>query len=317
MKKVVITGPTGAIGTALIDRLVKENVQVIAVVRPGSARAERICENDYVIKAECNLDNLSELPALVMETELKHGWNYEEKPDVFYHFGWDGTFGNSRNNMYGQNLNVKYSLDAVTAAADIGCRTFVGAGSQAEYGRFEGKLNGSVPVFPENGYGIAKLCAGQMTKILCEQKGLCHIWTRILSIYGPYDGEQTMVMSTIHKLIKGERPVCTAGEQMWDYLYSKDAGLAMYLLGDKGVHGRVYCIGSGQAAPLKSYIEEIRNAAAPDSEIGFGEVPYAEKQVMYLCADITDLIEDTGFKPEYSFKEGIKETVSWCRNFRR
>lgn len=65
-----------------------------------------------------------------------------------------GTFGNSRNNMYGQNLNVKYALDAVEAAFALGCDTFIGAGSQAEYGRYEGSLNESVPAFPENGYGL-------------------------------------------------------------------------------------------------------------------------------------------------------------------
>ena len=162
--------------------------------------------------------------------------------------------------MHGQNLNVKYALDAVEAAAKLGCDTFVGAGSQAEYGRFEGALNGSVPAFPENGYGIAKLCAGQMTRILCHQKGMRHIWTRILSIYGPYDGDKTMVMSTIGKLLKGESPSCTKGEQMWDFLYSKDAALAMRLLGEKGVDGKVYCIGGGQARPLKEYIEIMGQA---------------------------------------------------------
>ena len=112
-------------------------------------------------------------------------------------------------------------------------------------------LNASTPAFPENGYGIAKLCTGQMTKVLCEQKGIRHIWTRILSIYGPFDGAKTMVMSTIVSLLKGGRPQCTAGEQMWDYLYSADAGYAMYLLGEKGVSGKTYCIGGGTARPLR------------------------------------------------------------------
>ncbi len=90
------------------------------------------------------------------------------------------------------------------------------------------------PTFPENGYGIAKLCAGQMSRILCEQKNMNHIWTRILSVYGPYDGENTMIMSVIRKLAHGEKPSLTEGKQQWDYLYSKDAGYAMYLLGEKG-----------------------------------------------------------------------------------
>lgn len=94
---------------------------------------------------------------------------------------------------------------------------------------------------------------------------------------------------------------------MWDYLYSADAGYAMYLLGEKGVSGKTYCIGGGTARPLREYIEAIRDAAAPGAEIGFGEIPYQEKQVMYLCADISDLEKDTGFAPRVTFAEGIEK----------
>ena len=302
MKRAIITGPTGSIGIALINKLISEGVTVMAVVRPGSKRADRIPQSPQVIKVSCDLSDLSKLPSMI-----------KEKADVFYHFGWDGTFGNSRNNMQGQNLNVRYALDAVEAAAAIGCDMFVGAGSQAEYGRFEGKLSASTPAFPENGYGMAKLCAGQMTRVLCEQKNIKHVWTRILSIYGPFDGENTMVMSTVYKLLNGERPACTKGEQMWDYLYSKDAALAMYLIGENGISGKTYCIGSGSVNPLKTYIENIKDAVNREAEVGYGEVPYAPKQVMYLCADIDELTRDTGFRPEYTFEQGIRETVQWCR----
>lgn len=133
-----------------------------------------------------------------------------------------------------------------------------------------------------------------------------------MSVYGPYDGAGTMVMSTIGKLLNKERPSCTKGEQMWDYLYSKDAGKAFYLLGEKGVNGKTYCIGGGNARPLKEYIEDIRDAIDTKAEIGFGEVEYNKRQVMYLCADIDDLVKDTGFAPDYDFAKGIRETVDWC-----
>lgn len=303
MKRVIITGPTGSIGHALICKLIEKDVEVLAVCHKGSKRRETIPQSDKVQIVELDLNELAELP-----TKTKGLY------DVFYHLGWDGTFGNCRNNMYGQLQNIQYSLDAVEIASQMGCKRFIGAGSQAEYGRVEGKLTSRTSTFPENGYGIAKLCAGQMTRILCEQKGIEHIWTRILSIYGPYDGEDTMVMSTIRKLINGEVPSFTKCEQMWDYLYSKDAGKAMYLLGTKGTSGKTYCIGSGQAKPLSSYVESIRDAVNPIAELGIGDVPYAVNQVMYLCADISELTEDTGFVPEYGFGEGIKETVKWYKN---
>ena len=140
-----------------------------------------------------------------------------------------------------------------------------------------------------------------------------HVWTRILSIYGPYDGENTMMMSTIYKLLRGEKPSLTAGEQMWDYMYSKDVARAFRLIGEKGRSGSTYCLGSGKARPLKEYVIMLRDAIDSSLPLGIGDVPYGDKQVMYLCADIDNLNEDTGFVPEIQFKDGIRETIEWCR----
>ena len=211
--------------------------------------------------------------------------------------------------MYLQNRNVRYALDAVGAAARFGCHTFIGAGSQAEYGRVEGVLKPDTPAFPETGYGIGKLCAGQMTREYAHQIGLKHIWARILSVYGPNDGEQSMVMSTIRKLMNGEVPRFTKGEQLWDYLYSDDAARAFRLMGEKGVDGKTYVLGSGKAKPLAEYIEQIREIVNPDVGIALGAIPYAEKQVMHLQADISVLSDDTGFLPIYDFDEGIRNIM--------
>jgi nucleoside-diphosphate-sugar epimerase len=215
--------------------------------------------------------------------------------------------------MYLQNRNVTYALDAVRAAQRFGCRRFIGAGSQAECGRVEGLLRPDTPAFPENGYGIAKLCAGQMTRELAHQLGLEHIWTRILSIYGPNDGAQSMVMSTIRKLLAGEVPQLTKGEQMWDYLYSGDVASAFRLLGEKGQDGKLYVLGSGQARPLADYVRAIRDAVAPGAEIALGAIPYPPKLVMFLQADITEIRQDTGWAPTVPFEQGIRETIRSVR----
>lgn len=302
MKRVVITGPTGAIGVALINELIHRNIEIYAVCRPESKRIINIPQDSHVKIVNCDLNQLEKLSEKI-----------KENCDVFYHFGWDGTFGDSRNNIHGQLKNIQYTLDAVGTANKLGCRKFIGAGSQAEYGRVEGRIKPSTPTFPENGYGIAKLCAGQMSRILCEQKQMEHIWTRILSIYGPFDGKNTMIMSVIGKLLNGEKPELTRGEQQWDYLYAKDAGYAMYLLGEKGISGKTYCIGSGKTLPLAQYVRQLRDHISTELPLGFGEIEYAPKQVMNLCADISELTADTGFKPRYSFEEGIKETIDWYK----
>lgn len=302
MKKVIITGATGMIGIALIQKLIEKGIYVTAVCHQNSSRINRVPVNKLVQIVECNLDELYSLTEV-----LEHDY------DIFYHFAWACTATNLRNNVEEQIENLKYAIDAVEVAALLGCKKFIGAGSQAEYGRYEGVLNESVPTFPESGYGAAKLCAGQMSRIRCHQLGMEHIWTRILSVYGPYDSEETMIISFIRQLLKKERPSSTKGEQIWDYMYSKDAARAFYLLGKFGRDGKIYCIGSGRAIPLSEYILTIRNQIDESLEIGFGELPYRDKQVMHLCADISEIKKDTGFEPEYSFERGIRETIEWCR----
>ena len=164
---------------------------------------------------------------------------------------------------------------------------------------------------------MAKLCAGEMSRELCHQLGIKHIWVRILSVYGPYDGPNTMISSAIRTMLEGKKMKFTAGEQKWDYLYSKDAAEALWRLWKKGTDGKVYVLGSGSIKTLKEYIQEIYcavleinpNAGRPC----FGEIPYIDGQVMYLGADIRELTEDTGFMPEVSFADGIREVIAGIR----
>lgn len=294
MQRAIITGATGAIGTALIENLISHNIEVLVITHYNSKRNALIPVHSLVTVKYASLENLKDL-------QNDTGKEY----DVFYHFAWVGTSGKDRNDLYLQYKNISYTLDAVKIASRFGCRVFIGAGSQAEYGRVEGILKPSTPVFPDNGYGIAKLCAGHMSKEYAHQLGLQHIWVRILSVYGPNDGENTMVSSTIRKLKNREVAQFTKGEQLWDYLYSKDAADAFRLLGDNGIDGKTYVLGSGVAQPLRDYIYVIGQCLNALDFLDIGAIPYNERQVMHLCADISQITLDTGWSPTTQFKEGI------------
>lgn len=303
MKQVVIDGATSMLGMALINECISNGIRVLAIARADSRRLNIIPESKLLRVVRCNLEGLKELDI-----------NDVGNCDVYYHFAWGNTFAEERKKVFLQNPNIQYTLDAVQLANRLGCRLFVGAGSQAEYGRVSGRIGPQTPVNPEVAYGVAKYAAGKMAGILCEELGMEHIWTRIFSVYGIGDNATTLVMYAIDKLLKGEKPSFTRAEQKWDYLYSRDAGRAFRLIGEKGKNGRVYCIGSGQNRELKEYIYLIRDAIDGSLPLGIGEREYAPLQVMNLLSDITLLREDTGFEPQYTFEEGIRETIDWRRS---
>lgn len=330
IKRIVISGPTGAIGMALMKKCIEEKITVLAVCHKGSARIRNLPKSPLIQIIEADISDYHKL-----FTDEKTTESY----DVFYHFAWNGTVGDARNDMYLQTNNIVGTLAAVELAKRLGCHTFIGAGSQAEYGRAEGKLSPTMRTNPENGYGMAKLCAGQMSRVLCEQKKIKHIWTRILSVYGPYDGAGSMVMTAVQKFWNGERAAFTPGEQTWDYLYSEDAARIFLALGEKGIHGNTYCIGSGRARELKSYIkdiyqtvkayqkeiigtqktgtETISGESVSERELGIGLVPYSEKQVMSLCADTTLLERHIGEIQHTDFRRGIYEILKENQNYLR
>ena len=302
LRAAVVTGPTGAIGYALCARLLRAGVRVAAVCRPGTLRAEELAALPGVFLTECDISALSRLPE-----KLPAG------ADAFFHLAWEAAGGTGRNDMDAQVRNIRGTLDACRAAAALGCSVFVGAGSQAEYGRVNGPLRPDTPCAPENGYGMAKLCAGQMSRVECRKLGLAHIWARILSVYGPHDGESSMISAVIRQLLAGEKPALTAGEQLWDYLYSADAAEALYRMALYGHDGAIYPLGSGEARPLREYVEKLRNAIDPALPLDFGLLPYGEGQVMRLEADLGALRRDTGFFPAMDFSEGIRTTVRWMK----
>ena len=55
MKRVIITGPTGAVGVGLIRNLIKAGIEVMAVVRPGSNRVDNIPKDPLVKVVPCAL----------------------------------------------------------------------------------------------------------------------------------------------------------------------------------------------------------------------------------------------------------------------
>lgn len=303
MKKAIVTGATGAVGTALVKRLISENVETLVLVRK-EGRVDKIPESPLVKIAYCSLDEMA---------DFQNSGN--EKYDAFFHLAWAGPYGKDRNDMLLQTNNIKNELEAVKLAHRFGCDVFVGAGSQAENGRLPDgtKVAPDSPTNPDNGYGIAKLASGKMSRILCSQLGIRHEWCRILSAYGPGDGAHTMVMSTIIKFLNGEDCDFTKGEQQWDFLYNGDIANAFYLVAENGKPDAIYTIGSGKTKNLKEYITTIRDITCPDAKCNFGAVDYFPNQVMYLCADITDLQRDTGFEPTVDFETGIKNTVEWYK----
>lgn len=303
LKSIALTGATSTIGTAVIRECIVNNIEVIAFVKRGSVNENRIPDNPLVRKLYCSLNEIEKIDTFGCQAE------------AFFHLAWESTNRSVRNELVPQVNNIRYALDSVLLAKKMGCKTYVGAGSQAEYGRSEEALNEDIFPRPETAYGMAKLCAGQMTRLECKKQGLKHIWPRILSTYGPYTQDTTIINYTINCLLHGQKPSLSGCEQIWDFLYVDDAAKALLSLAEKGKDGEIYNVSSGHAAKLKEFVEIIKSKINPDTEIGYGDLPYGKDTVMHLEGDITKIKKEIGFAPTVSFEEGITKTIEWAKKY--
>ena len=124
--QVVVTGATSFIGAATVKKLMEAGHQVFAVVRPASSNMKHL---EKLAGGEAD-GLLTICPLDLADIRTLHGF----LADVWIHIGWDGAGSDNRTKRDVQQRNVTYALDAVEAAAALGCRRFLFTGSQAEYG---------------------------------------------------------------------------------------------------------------------------------------------------------------------------------------
>lgn len=299
MKRVIITGATSFIGTALLKLLIQKDYSVTACIRPHSVRKNL---SKYLFPKiqfiECELD---ELNTLILP---------EEKYDMLFHLGWNADFPNSRYNLDGQMQNLRYCERAVELAARYHCKAFLAVGSQAECGIVHTPISSITPDNPLNAYAEVKCMSYDRTKQLCHEWGIQQYWPRLLSAYGPYDHKETLIMSCIRACREQRIIELTPAEQIWDYVYVEDVARAFLGIVERGVPEKKYAVASGQGRPLKDYVAEISELMGfPKLIEGIGKKSYTEQQVMYLLGDISELYQDTQVEMKQNFKQGIYDTI--------
>lgn len=298
MKKVIVTGADGFIGSNLIKKLINENVEVWAVIYPQSKTKARIYELKSVHCIEC------EISELILNIE-----KFPSQVDAFYHFAWQGVNANDRDDLELQMKNINLCFECIKAASLVKAQKFILPGSTSEYLYYGMPINESAIPSPQNAYGSVKVALRYLAKQYAAQLKVEFIYVVITGIYAADRKDNNVIFYTIDKLLRGEKPSLTKLEQAWDYVHIIDVIDALMLIGDKGKGNSFYAIGHGDNQPLYKYIDIIHECIDPEAPLGIGDIPYKDNRLPSSCIDLSALYKDTGFVPQIDFKDGIKDVI--------
>ena len=285
---IVVTGATSFVGSHVVRRLLREEYEVLVILRSSAAPHRLADVTDRVAIARGEIGE----PGVELAVS-------RFAPGALVHLAWSGVRGPGREDAAVQLRNIELALASVELAARAGCERWVGIGSQDEYAPF-------------SEYGLAKRRAAVATADLCAVRGMRFTWLRLFAAYGAYDHPQRLIPYVTLKLLRRRLPRLTAGEQSWDFLHVEDVADAIAeVLGARTVGD--LDLGSGKSVSIRAIAERIRDLIDPQLPLGFGSLPYRAGEPACWRADPVPLIAACGWRPRTPLEDGLAGTVAWFR----
>ena len=305
MNKVVIVGANGFIGSHLCLHLATQGYQVIALVQKG-------LPYDFLQ----NIDNIICLDFSFDDLHLLNGNSNLEGATMLYHMAWAGVSTTYKNEAIIQAQNILYGIKVLEFADVNDIRRVIVPGSASEYACGKGIIDGHNNPAPSDLYSAAKVATRYVCQTYARQHNIQFLWATITSIYGPGRNDNNLITYAIKTLLQGEKPSFTGLQQQWDYLYIDDLMSALQAIGEKGIDGKIYPVGSGEHKQMAEYVKILRDKIDPSLPLGIGELPYKNKTIDNQILDITALKADTGFAPRFTFEQGIDLTINYFKHLR-
>lgn len=300
MKNVIITGVGGFLGGALARRLLREGYHVYGI--SSSEKAKEFYKHPNFKRIKAAFNDYEKLCQLLPDV----------KYDIFYHFAWNGVFGDHFRSYSLQLDNAKFACTAVEQAKQLGCKKFVFSGT---YNEFE-LLNfiGNEKFQPRYTciYATAKLASELMCRTLAYQMGIEYNAGLVCMVYGEENYSPMLANVVLKQLINGEEPQLIEGNNYYDLIYVEDVARAFQAIGERGVNQKSYYVGHRNLKLFKDLFCEVRDIVNPNINLQFGK--YIDTSNLdYTKIDLDSLYCDTGFECRADLKESITKTVQWLQ----
>lgn len=288
MKKVILTGGTGLIGTQTIPCLLNAGFKVY-VMTMGD---------------EVSTNNVTYIKANLFDKNAVDKMFSDVQPEYLLHYAWLST------GLFNDNMNFDFlisSIDMLKSFHKYGGKRVVMAGTYAEYGYHNETLKETMPAEPINIYSQCKDFVHKIAEVYCHNNNISFGWGRIFSAFGKEKDPRRLTSDVINHLSANQEVVIRSGSLIRDYIYTKDIAAAFVKFLDSNVEG-VVNICTGKDTSIHDYVMKIAQAMGKENLVLFNE--QASPQQVRVVGDSTRLNKEVGFVPQYTLEEAIKEILA-------
>ncbi len=324
MKNILVTGGAGFIGSNFVKYMLKEHseyriINIDALTYAGNLEnLADVAEGANYRFVKCDIRDSETVEKLFAEEDIDTVVNFAAESHV------DRSIVDPQAFLTTNVLGTQVLLDAAKKfwklkPDDKYDRTFregvkyLQVSTDEVYGALgkTGMFTETTPLSPNSPYSSSKASADLFVRAYHETFGLPVNITRCSNNYGPYQFPEKLIPLMLNNCLKGKPlPVYGDGLQIRDWLHVSDHCKGIYTVLEKGRVGEVYNIGGNNEKANIEIVKLIIKAAGASEDL----ITYVKDRPGHdrrYAIDNTKITTELGWAPEYTFEQGIAETVKW------
>jgi dTDP-glucose 4,6-dehydratase len=306
MKKILVTGGAGFIGSEFVNQAVERGDRVIVLdnlTYAGDLRRLKGVDGEYKFY-KGDVGN-NDLVANIFE---------KEKPDIVTHFAAESHVDRSILDASPFiDSNIKGTLVLLDNTRNHNVEKFINISTDEVYGELgeENSFTEFSPLEPNSPYSVSKAAQDMLGRAYFRTHGVPVITLRPSNNYGPWQYPEKLIPVVIYKALNSEPiPVYKNGMNIREWLYISDCVDAVFSIIEKGKIGEIYNIGSGEEKRNIDVVKAILKVLGKSEDlISFvKDRPGHDYRYSLNTDKIRNALE---WKTKIKFEEGLRKTIKW------
>lgn len=302
MKKVLITGGAGFIGSHIIEVLQKENCEIIVLDNLHTGLRENVPENIRLIEMDIRDKGVLDI--------------FEQYQfDVVLHLAGQTMVNVSVDDpFYDADINIMGTVNILEACRKTGVKRIVFSSTAATYGDIEKvPIREEFSVNPLSFYGLSKLTVEKYLKLYHDLYGLEYVILRYANVYGERQGdggEGGVISIFTKKIAKDESFVIHGdGKQTRDFVYAGDVARANWYAANTEYCNTIYNVSTNSETSIRELVDLLERASGKTIDRQYGE--RREGDIYRSVLDNSKIVTNLNWMPMINLQEGLKRTYDY------